>query len=146
MERQRIHDLIEERFHGNEFTELIAEILRADNVRCEVSKPGADGGIDIQVLYRPYGLGPKIIVQVKSGRKRIGVEVVRQLQSTVAGDSGLLVCWGGLTKLARVELKPRTSRVAFWDADSVVDHFLIAWESLPEWVQDRLPHERNSGG
>ena len=64
----RIRDYIGGRFHGHEFTRLVAAVLQAQGYAVEVAPPGPDGGVDIVAGSGSMGFDPpRICVQVKSG-------------------------------------------------------------------------------
>jgi restriction system protein len=45
--RDRILSRIKERFAGYDLQDLVAELLRAEGMKCKVPPQGSDGGIDI---------------------------------------------------------------------------------------------------
>jgi len=77
----QITKFIGRKFLGHELARLVGAILVADGYQVQVSKPGADGGVDIIAGTGPMGFGqPRIAVQVKSGATPADVSVLRELQ------------------------------------------------------------------
>lgn len=133
---------IGEDFTGHELARLVTAVLEAEGLRCDMSPPGPDGGIDITAGRGPLGLdSPTVLVQVKSGGQ-VGAPVVSQLQGVMAtqkADQGLLVAWDGLTRPARDQMRHDRLRIRVWAAADVVDAVLRNYARLPADLQARLP-------
>jgi restriction system protein len=67
------------------FEEVVSEYYRIIGYRSEVSRMGADGGVDV-LLYQQEGETPVIIIQCKSWSKKVGVNAVRELYGVMAAD------------------------------------------------------------
>lgn len=59
----------------NEYEALCADYLKKKGIKASLSRPGADGGIDIHAQWR----GRKLIVQCKHWKKPVGVATVREM-------------------------------------------------------------------
>ncbi|MGB3414148.1 MAG: restriction endonuclease [Microbacteriaceae bacterium] len=134
---------LKERFDGHELAELIGAILEVKGFKCTVSKPGADGGVDIIAGGGPLGLdSPKLVVQVKSETSAVGDPVVQQLHGSIQrndAEQGLLVAFGGLTKQAQTWLAGERFRIAVWDADDIIQQIFETYTDLPEAIRSKLP-------
>jgi hypothetical protein len=86
------------------FEERISELLCALGYRATMTRPTADGGIDIEAVdLRPL-VGGKMIVQCKRYRGNVGVVAVRELYGVVNHEhaaKGALVTTGDFTSDAR---------------------------------------------
>jgi restriction system protein len=144
--RDRILSRIKERFAGYDLQDLVAELLRAEGMKCKVPPKGSDGGIDIIAGSGVLGISaPTIIVQVKSQSTRVGSEVLDQLGGVVGqhqADHGLLVTLGGLTSQAQAKVDAQQLRVAVWDAEEIVDRLLKHYEAMPNSVRAAIPLRR----
>lgn len=144
--QDRVSQHISEHFAGHKFSYLIADILSVHGYVCDVSPPGADGGVDIWAGRGPLGLdGPTLVVECKSQASEVGSEVVRGLSgaiSTTQADHGLLVAWGGLNKGGRKELAPNRHKIRLWEAQDVLVHLFHVYEDLPAETRARLPMTR----
>jgi len=141
--RDRIRTHLVENFAGHKLTALVADILEALGFHCEVSPPGADGGVDILAGRGPLGLdSPTLIVEVKSEPTAIDVKVMRGLHSAMTqhrSDQGLLVAWGGVTSAASREfLRDRTS-FRIWDSEELLNRLFETYERLPASTRSRIP-------
>ena len=67
------------------FEEVVSEYYSIIGYRSEVTRMGADGGVDI-LLYQQEGETPVIIIQCKSWSKRVGVNAVRELYGVMASE------------------------------------------------------------
>ena len=67
------------------FEEVVSNYYRLVGYRSEVTRMGADGGVDV-VLYQQGAETPAIIVQCKSWSKKVGVNAVRELYGVMAAD------------------------------------------------------------
>ena len=67
------------------FEEVVSEYYRLLGYRSEVTRMGADGGVDV-VLYQQGAEKPSIIIQCKSWSKNVGVKAIRELYGVMAAD------------------------------------------------------------
>ncbi len=67
------------------FEEVVSEYYTLLGYRSEVTRMGADGGVDV-VLYQQGAETPAIIVQCKSWSQKIGVKAVRELYGVMAAE------------------------------------------------------------
>jgi restriction system protein len=141
--RDRLAQIISQRFAGHPLARLVAAILEADGYTCEVSPPGPDSGVDILAARGPLGLdSPHVVVQVKSGTSPVDAPTLQQLHgalSTHGGQQGLLVAWGGLTNAARQALRTQRFTVRVWDADDLINALCRVYDRLPEDLRSELP-------
>lgn len=141
--QDRIQGRLSERFAGHRLTEIVAAILTAEGMRCIVSPPGSDGGVDILAGSGPLGVAPpRIAVQVKSQPNAVGSPVLDQLGGVVEqhrADHGLLVAIGGVTRQAQEKLNQQPFRFAVWDADELIQRIYRHYLELPEDIRDDLP-------
>ncbi|MFB9433518.1 restriction endonuclease [Streptoalloteichus tenebrarius] len=130
-------------FAGHRLTDLVAAILEAEGMRCEVSPPGPDHGVDIVAGTGVLGLGaPRLVVQVKSEATAVGLPVVQQLLGAMTAqgaDQGLLVAWGGITRQARQHLASQRFAIRIWEAGDVLDRLFRHYRGLPADIQADLP-------
>lgn len=144
--KDRVLGRIKERFAGHALSDLVAAILRAEGMKCTVSPPGADGGVDIVAGSGVLGISaPTIIVQVKSQPSRVGSEVLDQLGGVVSqhgADHGLLVAMGGLTQPAQGKVAVQRLKVTVWDAEEVLRRFYQHYESMPDEIRSEIPLRR----
>ena len=144
--RDQIEQRVASVFTGHDLTNLIAAILRAQEMKVRVSPPGADGGIDLVAGSGPLGLeSPKIIGQVKSGEYLIQdpdlKSLIGNIQETQA-DSGLLVSWNGFTSPVRKRVNELYFRVRLWGRQEIIDNLLAVYDQLPEEITAELPLKR----
>lgn len=140
----RITSKIAEEFAGHGMSALVAALLEAAGLQCQLSPPGPDGGIDIIAGRGVLGLDDPIVVQVKSGGP-VGAPVVSQLHgvmSTHGATQALLVAWGGLTKPAQDIVKSSQLRVRVWQDTDVVEAVLANYDRLDDDVRSHLPLKR----
>ncbi len=140
----RIRDYIGGKFHGHEFTRLVASVLRAQGYAVEVAPPGPDGGVDIVAGSGPMGFDPpRICVQVKSGVQTTNVNVLRELEGIIknfGADYGLLVSWGGFTGDTEREARKNTYfNVRLWNSDDFLNALFENYDRLPAGLKAELP-------
>ncbi len=144
--REQIEQRISIRFHGHEFTELIAAILRAQGYVARVSPPGPDNGIDIVAGRGELGFDPpKLVVQVKSGRVTGDQPTLQALIGSVQdaqADQGLLVCWSGFTQAVRKRTNELFFRIRLWDREEILNALFSVYDKLPEEIRAELPLQR----
>lgn len=147
---QMAHDQIvahiQTRFAGHALATLVDAVLRADGWVTKVSPPGTDGGVDILGGRGSLGLdGPRLCVQVKSQNSPADVTVYRTLQGTMqtfTAEQGLLVCWGGFTKIVLTEARQGHFSVRLWNSTDLVEAIYRTYERLPAEIQAELPLKR----
>jgi restriction system protein len=144
--RDQIEQQIAARFVGHRFTILIAEILRAQGYRTEVSPEGPDRGIDIVAGQGALGFdGPQLVVQVKSGGIVTDQPTLQALIGSVSdaqAKHGLLVSWSGFTTPVRRRVNELYFRVRLWGRKEIVDALLSVYDQLPEDIRAELPLRR----
>ncbi len=137
---------IGKKFLGHELARLVGEILKAEGYQILVSKPGADGGVDILAGTGPMGFGqPRIAVQVKSGATTADVGVLRELQGVMprfGADHGLIVSWAGFNDRSSVKRGSSYFEVRLWDSGDLVAALQNHYAKLPEDIQAELPLKR----
>ena len=128
---ERIKDLVN-KLEWADMQHLVAGILRAMKYKTKVSPPGSDRGKDI--VASPDGFGfehPRIVVEVKHRKERMGSEQIRSfLGGRHKDDRGLYVSTGGFTKDAYYEAERASIPLEMWTLDDVVrelmDHYRTA--------------------
>jgi restriction system protein len=142
----QIEKSIGRKFRGHELARLVAAILSAEGYQVQVSKPGADGGVDIIAGSGPMGFGhPRIAVQVKSGDATADVSVLRELQGVMprfGADHGLIVSWAGFKDSVFREARQLFFEVRLWDSGDLVEALKRNYERLSEDIQAELPLKR----
>ena len=132
-----------ETFQSHQLAELTAAVLRTRGLTCIVSPPGPDKGIDIVAGSGPLGLdSPRIVVQCKSGHAPVDVSVIQRLQgamATTGADQALLVAFGGVNRPANDLLTNQQFKLKVWNADTLVEAFIEAYEELDESIREMLP-------
>jgi restriction endonuclease Mrr len=70
------------------FEELCREYFTSKGYKAELTKKGADGGIDVMIFKESYSLlKPFGIIQCKAwGKSRIGVKLIRELYGVMASE------------------------------------------------------------
>lgn len=133
-------------FKGHKLSTLIGAILETQGYRVVVSPAGADGGVDIIAGKGPLGFDPpRLVVQVKSQDAPVDVGVLRELQGVMrqfSAQQGLLVAWGGVTRVLAREAQRLFFEIRIWDDGEVVRALQQSYEHLPEDVQADLPLKR----
>jgi len=84
------------------FEELCREYFTSKGYKAELTKKGADGGIDVMIFKESYSLlKPFGIIQCKAwGKSRIGVKLIRELYGVMASEKtplGVFMTTGGFT-------------------------------------------------
>lgn len=137
---------IRHKFVGHDLARLVAAILTAEGYQVQVSKPGADGGVDIIAGGGLMGFAaPRIAVQVKSGDTPADVSVLRELQGVMprfGADHGLVVSWSGFKDSVLKEARQIFFEVRLWDSNDIVSELQKNYERLPEDIQAELPLKR----
>ena len=86
------------------FEEVVCQYYRLMGYRSEVTRMGADGGVDV-VLYQQGAETPSIIIQCKSWSKKVGVKAIRELYGVMAADGvgyGIFATTSSYTNEAKV--------------------------------------------
>jgi restriction system protein len=124
MARDEISSAITRKFKGHGLARLVAAILQAQGYQVRVSPEGPDGGVDIIAGRGPLGFEtPRLVVQVKSGKGPVDVNVMRELTGVMTAfgaDSGLIVAWGGYRGVVEKENARQFFKIRLWDADMLV--------------------------
>ena len=146
MARDEISSAITRKFKGHGLARLVAAVLQAQGYQVRVSQEGPDGGVDILAGRGPLGFeGPRLVVQVKSGKGPVDVGVMRELTGVMdsfGADSGLIVAWGGYRGVVEKENARQFFKIRLWDADMLVKMVQENYERLPEDIQAELPLKR----
>ena len=144
--RDQIRRRLADRFKGHELARLVGELLKAEGFVCEVSPAGPDGGVD--VLAGQGGMGfddATMAVQVKSGSTVVDAPTLRELKGVMGNfgaKRGLLVSWGGFTKIARQEARRLFFEIRLWHSNAVIDKLQEVYGHLPADVQAEIPLQR----
>jgi restriction system protein len=142
----QIVKFIGRKYQGHELARLVGAIMSAEGYQVQVSKPGADGGIDIIAGSGPMGFTqPRIAVQVKSGDTPCDVSVLRELQGVMprfGAEHGLVVSWSGFKDSVLKEARQLFFEVRLWNAGDLVAALQKNYERLPGDVQAELPLKR----
>lgn len=81
-------------------------------------------------------------MEVKSEPSQVKAQVARGLQGAVStnqADQGLLVAWGGINSAVKREFSQQRTRMAFWDAEDVLDKLFTVYPQLPDATKAALP-------
>ena len=144
--RDQIERFIAANFIGHAFTELVADVLRAQGYLTRVSPPGADRGIDIVAGQGPLGFGkPSLVVQVKSGGIVVDQPTLQSLLGSLTdahADQGLLVSWSGFNSSVRQRLNELYFRIRIWNRADFIAALLNVYDQLSEETRAALPLRR----
>lgn len=139
----RIASHVIETFAGHRMQDLVAAVLEAEGFTCKVAEDGPDQGVDILAGSGPLGLDePRLVVQVKSEDRPVGVDVAQQLLGAIShhrADQGLLVAWGGITRPAEQLLKSQYFRVRVWNSQDLLAAVFRNYPKLSEEIRTDLP-------
>jgi restriction system protein len=140
---------------GHPFAQFCGWVLEALGYTAQVSRPGADQGIDIVATEDPLGVKrPLLKVQCKSGSGAVGSPEVQALNGTLAeNELGLFVAIGGFTSQAR-QVASGMPKMRLLGPDDFVDLVLDHYADLPDeakealrlrrvWVPDRPSGDEN---
>lgn len=143
MAKDSIIKFIQRKFVGHDLSRLINEILICKGYTTQLMPPGADGGVDILVGSGELGFDdPKICVQVKSSQSPVNVNVLRELDGVTKNfkaDYGILVAWGGLTKIATREISRSFFTTKLWDQGKIVDELIENYDKLDNNLKSEIP-------
>jgi restriction system protein len=138
----QVRAMIGKRFHGHDLARLVDEILRIEGYATDRSPAGPDGGVDILAGRGPMGFEGRLAVQVKSGNTVCDAPTLRELQGVMANfgaTHGLLVSWGGFTKVARAEARRLFFQIRLWDSNQLIGRIQELYTRLPENVRAEMP-------
>lgn len=142
----QISDFISRRFKGHELATLVGAILEAQGFMTLQSPPGRDGGVDIMASRGTLGLSePRICVQVKSQKSRVGVNVYRQLKGTMSSidaTHGLLISWAGFKDTVKKEVRKDAFRIKLWGPQELIEQLLKNYEEIDPEIKAALPLKR----
>ena len=141
--KERILDLVRQKFAGNRLEELVASILDASGYKALQTRPGPDGGVDVVAGRGEMGFDqPRLCVQVKSGRGAVDLPDYNRLQGnikTYGADHGLLVSLGDFTRTVRNENERSYFEIRLWGPEELVDKLLETYDKLSETIRQDLP-------
>lgn len=144
--RDQIIKYLEAKFTGHDLPRLVDGILKAQGYVTKVSPEGPDGGVDILAGSGPLGFdNPKICIQVKSSKSPVEVSVLRQLEGVARNfraEYGILVAWGGLTKVADQEVGRSFFATRIWDQGTLLGQILKYYEKFDDELKAELPLKR----
>jgi restriction system protein len=144
--RDRIRALLGRRFRGHELARLVDELLSAQGHTTYRSPAGPDGGVDVLAGAGSMGFdSPRLCVQVKSSDAPVDAPALRELQGVMhnfSAERGLLVAWGGFTKVARKEASRLFFQIRLWDSDDLIDQLAANYDRLPPDTQAEIPLTR----
>lgn len=141
MMRARMIAKIGSSFAGHSLADLVASLLEVDGYKCHLSPPGPDGGVDILAGQGLTGLTGSMVVQVKSGDIVADGPTYQQLVGAVAmhkAQTGLLVCWSGVTRAVKAQMRDNWFAIRVWDAHDICAMVERHYEQLPLQIRDRL--------
>lgn len=144
--KDQIIKLIDRKFKGHKFSELVEEILKAQGYVTQLSPPGADGGLDILAAAGPLGFEPpRICVQVKSTKTQVDVKILRELlgvMGKVKSEFGLLVSWSGFNTKVLSEAKDQFLFIRLWTADDILDNIFKYYDNFSDEFKAELRLKR----
>ncbi len=132
------------RLDWEDMERLVAGMLKAMGYCARVTPRGPDGGRDVVASPDPLGLeSPRIVAEVKHRKGAMGAPAVRSFIGGLrAGDRGLYVSTGGLTKDARLEADRATVPVRLLDLDAFVRHYVEVYDAADDETRNILPLTR----
>ncbi|MCE9651848.1 MAG: restriction endonuclease [Nitrosarchaeum sp.] len=146
MAKDKLMKYLEAKFSGHSLASLIDELLKVQGYVTKISPPGPDGGVDILAGSGPLGFdNPKICIQVKSSKSPVDVKVLRELEGVAKSfraEYGIMVAWGGLTKIADQEIGRSFFSTRLWDSGKVVEEILKHYEKFSDELKAELPLKR----
>ena len=105
------------------FEEVVSDYYRMTGYRSEVTRMGADGGVDV-LLYQNDSQDPAILIQCKSWSKKVGVNAVRELYGVMAADQvgyGIFATTSDYTNEARQWINGKSMQLL--SGDDLVNMF-----------------------
>lgn len=144
--KDQIIKVIDRKFKGHGFANLVDQILKAQGYVTQLSPPGADGGIDILAASGALGFDqPRVCVQVKSTSGQVDVKTLRELQGVmqnVKAELGLLVSWGGFNSKVLSEAKEKFFFIRLWTANDILENIFKYFDKFPDEMKTELPLKR----
>jgi restriction system protein len=141
--RDRIAQLIIQRYKGYGLERLVEGILKAQGYLTYHSPAGPDRGVDILAAPGSLGFGtPRICVQVKCTEGPVDHPTLSQLigtMQTVKAQQGLLVSWGGFKPTVEKERANQFFAVRLWDQDDLIDELLKCYDKIDPDLRAELP-------
>ncbi|MEZ5012884.1 MAG: restriction endonuclease [Chitinophagales bacterium] len=152
----QIESYIQKNFHDYALEDLIREILTAHGYTTsqprevggleEKSRKGEDGGADILASNGQLGFEePKICIQVKSNRDKIGAGVLRELlgvMNSYNAHYGILVSWSGFSEPLKREARSKYFNIRLWSSKDIIDEIFNHYDKFSEEMKKRLPLKR----
>lgn len=139
----QINDFISTKFKGHELATLVAAVLDAQGFLTDQSPPGSDGGVDITASKGSLGLSePRVCVQVKSQKSKVGVDVYRQLKGTISSINathGLLISWAGFKDTVKKEARKDAFQIKLWGPQQLIEQLLENYETIDPEIRAKIP-------
>jgi restriction system protein len=144
--KDQIIKLIDRKFKGHAFANLVDHILKAQGFITQLSPPGPDGGLDILAASGPLGFDqPRICVQVKSTTGLVDVKTLRELQGVmqnVKAELGLLVSWSGFNNKVLSEAREKFFFIRLWSANDILENIFKYYDKFPDELKAEMPIKR----
>jgi restriction system protein len=144
--KDQIIKVIDRKFKGHGFANLVDQLLKAQGYVTQLSPPGADGGIDILAASGALGFDqPRVCVQVKSTTGQVDVKTLRELQGVmqnVKAELGLLVSWSGFNNKVLSEAKEKFFFIRLWTANDIIENIFKYYDKFPDEMKAELPLKR----
>lgn len=145
--RSSVEDLIEERFKGNKFCDLIESILKAKGYKVFQTPDQGDGGADLLASCDAFGFNDEssICVEVKSGITRMDGPAINKLlgaRTNYKAKFALFVSWGGFKERVREKNLDKYLELRLWTKEDVLRELYDCYENLSEEIKAKLPLER----
>ncbi|HET9162873.1 MAG TPA: restriction endonuclease [Solirubrobacterales bacterium] len=127
------------------FEELVGDVFANEGYRVELTQSTRDGGRDLIVLRESDEI--EAIVEVKRHKKRVGVDLVRQLRGVQIRDNvpyAILVATMGFSKDAQAEAAAGAPEALGFTLDLYdIDELMRAMDTLAEPVESPAAIERS---
>jgi restriction system protein len=144
--RDQIANAIIRKYKGHGLARLVNAILEAQGYTTYMSPEGPDKGVDILAAPGSLGFGsPRICVQVKSSDVPLDRPTLDQLIGAMQNfhaEQGLLVSWGGFKSSVDKEVPSQFFRVRLWDANAIINEFLLHYDAIDEDIRAEIPLKR----
>lgn len=140
-------ELVKDRVNQLEWEDmerLVTSLLKAMGYCARVMPKGPDGSRDVVASPDALGLeSPRIVAEVKHRKGAMGAPEVRSFIGGLrAGDRGLYVFTGGITKKARYEADRANMPVRLLDLDGFVRHYVDMYDRADDETRGILPLAR----
>jgi restriction system protein len=125
-----------------EMQDLVEHLLVGMGCHVAFNAPkGRDGGIDLVAYRDPLGtLMPRIKIQVKHHKEKIGVKELRELQGLLGPeDVGLMVSTGGFSSEAERESRSMAKHIDLMDSEKLIDLWETNYDKISEEGKSLLP-------